>query len=236
MQPQSISSWLKEHHIEEVECLIPDMTGNARGKLIPASKFTKQESRMPESILLQGVNGVWSEEHDELVMNTVDGDMLLRPDPGAIRIVPWAKPEEPTAQIIHDCYTNDGALHPLATRSVLKRVLKLYADEGWRPILAPEAEFYFVEKNTDPDSELHPPIGRNGRMERAGQSYSIDAINQYEDVIEDMYDYCEAMALDVDTLIHEEGAAQFEVNFLHGEPLDLADQVFTFKRTVREVA
>jgi glutamine synthetase len=51
-----------------------------------------------------------------------------------------------------------------------------------------------------------------------------------------MYSYCEAMELDVDTLIHESGAAQLEVNFIHGDPLDLADQVFTFKRTVREAA
>jgi glutamine synthetase len=42
--------------------------------------------------------------------------------------------------------------------------------------------------------------------------------------------------LDLDTLIHEEGAAQVEINFLHGEPLSRADQVFLFKRTVREVA
>ena len=51
-----------------------------------------------------------------------------------------------------------------------------------------------------------------------------------------MYGYCEAMELDIDTLIHESGAAQLEVNFIHGDPLDLADQVFTFKRTVREAA
>ena len=44
------------------------------------------------------------------------------------------------------------------------------------------------------------------------------------------------MGLNIDTLIHESGAAQFEVNFIHGDPLELADQVFTFKRMVREVA
>jgi glutamine synthetase len=32
------------------------------------------------------------------------------------------------------------------------------------------------------------------------------------------------------------GPAQFELNFLHGNAIDLADQVFLFKRTVREVA
>jgi glutamine synthetase len=51
-----------------------------------------------------------------------------------------------------------------------------------------------------------------------------------------MYAYGEAMGLDIDTLIHESGAAQLEVNFIHGDPLNLADQVFTFKRMVREVA
>ena len=37
----------------------------------------------------------------------------------------------------------------------------------------------------------------------------------------------------MDTLIHESGAAQMEINFLHGDAIDLADQVFLFKRTMR---
>src|SRR3546814_9469426 len=32
------------------------------------------------------------------------------------------------------------------------------------------------------------------------------------------------------------GAAQLEVNFIHGDPLRLADEVFLFKRAVRNVA
>ena len=40
----------------------------------------------------------------------------------------------------------------------------------------------------------------------------------------------------MDTLIHEIGAGQMEINFFHGEPLGLADEVFLFKRTVREAA
>jgi glutamine synthetase len=44
------------------------------------------------------------------------------------------------------------------------------------------------------------------------------------------------MELNVDTLIHEVGAGQMEINFFHAEPLGLADEVFFFKRTVREAA
>ena len=233
MSTEEIRKWLRDNQITEVECLVPDMTGNARGKFIPADKFIKEESRLPESILVQTVTGDYTEVHDELVGAT-DRDMLLEPDPNTLRLVPWAA--EPTGQIIHDCYTREGELHPLASRSVLRRVLGLYEQEGWRPVVAPEVEFYLVQKNVDPDYELEPPLGRSGRREAGRQSYSIDAVNEFEDIIEDMYDFCDMQELDVDTLIHESGLAQLEINFLHGDALDLADQVFVFKRTMRETA
>jgi glutamine synthetase len=44
------------------------------------------------------------------------------------------------------------------------------------------------------------------------------------------------MGLNVDTLIHEIGAGQMEINFFHADPLSLADEVFFFKRTLREAA
>jgi glutamine synthetase len=233
MSMEKISEWLRQNRITEVECLVPDMTGNARGKFIPADKFIKEDSRLPESILVQTVTGNYTEIHDELVGPT-DGDMMLQPDPDTMRLVPWA--DDPTAQIIHDCYTREGSLHPLASRNVLKRVLELYEAEGWKPVVAPEVEYYLIQKNTDPDSELEPPIGRSGRREAGRQSYSIDAVNEFEPIVEEMYQFCEAQGLDVDTLIHESGLAQMEINFIHGDALNLADQVFVFKRTMRETA
>ncbi|PWF39924.1 glutamine synthetase family protein, partial [Massilia glaciei] len=91
-------------------------------------------------------------------------------------------------------------------------------------------------KNIDPDLPLKPPIGRSGRAETSRQIYSIDAVNEFDPLFEDIYDYCELMELDVDTLIHEFGAGQMGIDFLHGEPLSTADNVFLFKRTVREAA
>ncbi len=42
---------------------------------------------------------------------------------------------------------------------MLRRVLGFYAAKGWKPVIAPELEFYLVEKNVDPDYPLKPPIG-----------------------------------------------------------------------------
>ena len=231
---QGIRQWLSEHNISEVECLVPDMTGNARGKFIPAHQFLSQSDlKLPESIMVQTVTGEYTDDHWDFVEPT-DTDMLLVADPRTLRKVPWAR--EPTAQVIADCYKASGGAHPLASRNVLKHVLTLYERAGLRVEVAPEVEFYLVSKNTDPDYELMPPKGRSGRREAARMSFSIDAVAEFEDFVEDMYDFADAQALSVDTLIHENGAAQLEINFNHGDPLDMADQVFVFKRTVRETA
>jgi glutamine synthetase len=119
---------------------------------------------------------------------------------------------------------------------VLRHVLNLYAERGWQPVVAPELEFFLVEPNTDSDYPLKPPVGRSGRPEIGRQSYSIAAVNEFDPLFDDIYAFCEAQEIEIDTLIHEDGAAQMEINLLHGEALDLADQAFLFKRTAREAA
>src|SRR5258706_466671 len=128
----TIQQFLREHGISEVEAIIPDMAGVARGKLMPAQKFAEEEGmRLPEAIFLQTVTGDYPE--DQSAMNPSDIDIVLKADPKTVRVVPWAA--EPTAQVIH-----------------------------------------------------------------------------------------------------ESGAAQMEINLLHGYPMSLADQAFLFKRTAREAA
>jgi len=230
-----LSEWFHAHGITEVECLVSDLTGILKGKIMPAGKYLNGgRPRLPDSIFIQTVTGGYPDDEDIRFWNPAERDMELVPDVAAVYLVPWA--DDPTAQIIHDCYYLTGEPVELSPRSVLKRVLGLYEARGWRPVVAPEVEFYLVKTNTDSDYPLEPPIGRSGRQESSRQSFSIDAVNEFDPLFEEMYDYCEAMNLDLDTLIHEEGAGQMEVNFQHGDPLTLADQVVIFKRTLREVA
>ncbi|MFQ3210743.1 MAG: glutamine synthetase [Oceanospirillaceae bacterium] len=228
-----LKAWLKEHKITEVECIVSDLTGIARGKIMPASKFCDDAGiRLPEGVLVATVTGDYLDDYS--MIDPAEIDVYLKPDPNAAHLLPWAS--EPTAQIIHDCYDIHGELVDLAPRTILRKVLKLYSDLGLTPIVAPEAEFYLTQKSMNPDSPLQPPIGRTGRAETGRQSYSIDAVNEFDPLFEDVYDYCEAQNLDLETLIHEEGLGQMEINFRHGEALSLADQVFLFKRTLREAA
>jgi glutamine synthetase len=231
-----LETWLDQHHVTEVECLVPDLTGVARGKILPREKFTEDRGmRLPEAVVAMGVTGEVPTSGPYFdVIRPTDVDMHLQADPSTVRIVPWAT--DPTAQVIHDCYDRHGELVPFAPRSVLRRVCSLFDAEGWAPIVAPELEFYLVARNTDPDMPLQPPVGRSGRAETSRQAYSIDAVNEFDPLFEDIYAYCARMELSVDTLIHEVGAGQMEINFFHAAPLGLADEVFFFKRTVREAA
>jgi glutamine synthetase len=233
---EQIRAWLKDRNITEVECFVSDLTGIARGKISPTDKFIAEKGmRLPESVLLQTVTGDFVE--DEIyydILDAADIDMVCRPDHNAMFIVPWAL--EPTAQIIHDTYDKMGNPVELSPRNFLKKVLGMYADKGWKPVVAPEMEFYLTSRVADPDFPLQPPVGRSGRPEIGRQSYSIDAANEFDPLFEDVYDWCEIQGLDLDTLIHEDGTAQMEINFRHGDALNLADQITVFKRTMREAA
>jgi len=202
---------------------------------MPVKKFLASPTMtMPVSVLTQTIAGDYPPNDDDFQNDPADRDIHLEPDYSTLAVVPWE--DDPTAQILHDAYHADGRPVEIAPRQVLKRVLELYASQGWQPVVAPEIEFYLVKPNTDPDYPLAPPKGRSGRPESARQSYSIAAVNEFDELFDDIYDFSEAQGLEIDTLIHEEGAAQMEINLRHGDPLALADQVFLFKRTIREAA
>ena len=230
---RSIRQWIRDHDIDEIEAVIPDMTGIARGKLIPAKKYSEEVGlRMPEGIFLQTVTGDYPQ--DQSTVDPSDGDIFLKPDIESFRLVPWA--QDPTALVIHDCFYADGSPVEMSPRYVLQKVMQAYDEFGWTPIVAPELEFYLVKPNHDADYPLEPPVGRSGRAEPGRQSFSIDAVNEFDPMFEDLYDHCEVLDIALETLNHEAGAAQMEINLVHGDPVKISDQAFLFKRATRETA
>ena len=227
---KEFTPWLEEHGIEDVEAFVPDMAGSARGKVVPADKFGSGEMKMPESVFSQTVSGDYIDNPN----NVEDRDMVLVPDSTTLRPVPWAA--DPCASVFLDCYRRDGSAVETSPRGVLRRVLAKYEARGWIPVVAPEVEFYLLSPHSDPGKEAEPPEGRLGWTEGARQPYSIDTMNDFDPFINTVYSYCEDQGIRIDTLSQELGPAQFEINFLHGNAVDLADQVFLFKRTVREAA
>ncbi|TPE53677.1 glutamine synthetase family protein [Amaricoccus solimangrovi] len=231
--PETFRDWLGGRRIEEVECIVPDIAGISRGKAMPAAKFVREDRMfLPTSIFHQTISGDYVDMHD--VMQWTESDMVLKPDYATATAAPWA--DDVTLQVIHNVEDLSGRRVPVAPRNVLKRVVDLYEKKGWRAVVAPEMEFYLIKPNLNPNEPIEPPVGRTGRQMVSRQAYSMSAVDEYGKVIDDIYEFAEAQGFELDTIIQEGGAGQVEINFLHGDPIKLADQVFFFKRTIREAA
>ncbi len=230
--PEVAQRYLEGKSIVEVECVVCDLAGVARGKAMPGPKFARQSHfYLPNSIFFQTITGDWA---DKVAEGFTEPDMILTPDFSTALPAPWTA--DCTLQVIHDIDDQNGRPVPFAPRNVLKRVVELYNARGWQPIVAPEMEFYLVAPNIDPAREIEPPMGRSGRRAAARQAYSMSAVDEYGPVIDDIYDFAEAMGLEIDGILQEGGAGQIELNLRHGDPLHLADEMFYFKRMIREAA
>ncbi|MFQ3234249.1 MAG: glutamine synthetase [Sulfitobacter litoralis] len=231
--PPAARTYLEGRRLDEVECIIPDIPGIARGKAVPATKFARQEYfHLPDSIFYQTITGEWGDAAG--VDGFIEKDMILRPDISTATAAPWTG--DWTLQVIHDAYDRDGNAVGYSPRNVLKRVVELYRAQGWEPVVAPEMEFFLVARNLDPAHEIKPMMGRSGRPAAARQAYSMTAVDEFGPVIDDIYDFAEAQGFEIDGITQEGGAGQLEINLIHGDPVRLADEVFYFKRLIREAA
>ncbi|WP_280375111.1 glutamine synthetase family protein [Pseudomonas sp. BN515] len=163
-----------------------------------------------------------------------DGDLALVAEPNQIHRLPWS--ERPRALAICDAQELDGRPSGLSTRGLLRKVVERYAAHGWKPVVATELEFFVFAPNPDPTQAFLPPMGLDGRREVGCSAFSVSSNNGLRPFFEEVYRVMEAFDMPRDTFMHEMGVSQFEINFLHGDPLLLADQTFLFKHLLKEVA
>jgi glutamine synthetase len=223
------SRWFEDHATKYVELIVSDMAGIPRGKAQPVSELDKK-FKLPLSVFAQTISGQYYLEE-----NVEDRDMEIRPDWSTLRPVPWAA--EPTASVLMDCYQLEGGVVDFSPRDVLKNVIDMYRQRGWNPIVAPEVEFYLI-KDTDsgPSSADVLDPEEDSQQEWLVDPFGFDYVHDLGDFFHLVSDYCEAQNISIGAVSQELGPSQFEVNFAHGEPIKLADDLFHFKRTLKRVA
>jgi glutamine synthetase len=235
MELNELKEWMRERRIGDVSCLVPDMSGAARGKnMTPGLFLSSLENaslRIPEATYTISVHG-------DIVFNDfvrgTEHDLVMSPDLSTIHLAPWNT--DATAAVICDAFTDQGAPFNIAPRQVLRNVVDLYHQQGWKPVVGPEVEFYLIARFNDVVLEPRAPDGASGVREFGQHVYSLDAIDEFDKLFEELYQFCDAQHIDLETLIHEDGPCQFEVNIRHGEAMNVADQLFLFKRLARHVA
>ena len=166
--PEAFREWLAGRRVEEVECVIADVAGISRGKAMPFAKFMREDRMfLPTSVFHQTIAGDYVDM--EIANQWTESDMVLKPDYAAATASPWA--DDVTLQVIHSAEDLSGRPIEVAPRNVLRRVVGLYEKQGWRPVVAPEMEFYLIKPNLNPNEPIEPPLGRTGRQMVSRQAY-----------------------------------------------------------------
>ncbi|SFW83103.1 L-glutamine synthetase [Pseudomonas sp. NFACC10-1] len=218
--------------IDEVECVTPDLNGVPRGKVMTAEGFLEgRRLQLARGVLLQCIMGGYPPAR---FYGSDDGDLALISDPQQLHRLPWST--SPRALAICDAQDLNGQPCMLSTRNQLKAVIARYAAQGLVPVVATELEFFVFAPNPEPLHSFVPPTGLDGRREQGHSAFSVSSNNGLRPFFAEVYACMSALGLPCDTVMHEMGVSQFEINLLHGDPLLLADQTFLFKHLLREVA
>ncbi|NAO54463.1 glutamine synthetase [Pseudomonas syringae] len=218
--------------IDEVECVTPDLNGVPRGKVMTAEGFLEgRRLQLARGVLLQCIMGGYPPAR---FYGSDDGDLALISDPQQLHRLPWST--SPRALAICDAQDLDGQPCMLSTRNQLKAVIARYAAQDLVPVVATELEFFIFAPNPEPLYPFEPPTGLDGRREQGHSAFSVSSNNGLRPFFAEVYACMAALGLPRDTVMHEMGVSQFEINLLHGDPLLLADQTFLFKHLLKEVA
>ena len=209
-----IQQFFRDHGISEVEAIIPDMAGIARGKIMPAEKFAEDEGmRLPESIFLQTVTGDYPPDTTEAMSPGRDRYRAAsRSEDGAGRALGGRahRAGDPRLFLLGRPARDDGATASVAARAGTVCAARLGGGGCTGTRVLPDRAEHRRRLSAE---AAGGPLGPLGVWR---QSYSIAAVNEFDPLFDDIYAFCEAQDIEIDTLIHEDGPAQMEINLLHG--------------------
>ena len=225
-EPQAAVQTLQDEGVRAVRLLYSDLHGVARGKDIPVPHFAH--------LCDEGVTFCAAVMGTDLRHTPVVGgaegyvDLAVRPDLTTLRILPW---QQEVAWCLGEARTLDGMeAWPVCPRSLLRGVVKEYEERGLVPVVAPELEFFLLERDGDGAAGLRRYVDELSRV------YTVGAVSDPRQIVLQMLLWCDALGLEAFASNHEFMNSQYEINVKHSDALDAADRGFMLRTAVKEIA
>ncbi len=215
---EDIINLVKEEDVEFIRLQFTDIFGNLKNVAITSSQL---EKALNNKCMFDGsaIEGFARME---------ESDMYLYPDLNTLEIFPWRPQQGKVARLICDVYLPNGKPFEGDPRYVLKKAVKEAAEMGFTFDVGPECEFFLfhTDENTLPTTITH---------EQAGY-FDIGPIDFGENARRDMVLNLEDLGFVIESSHHEVAPAQHEIDFMYDEALTTADNIMTFKLTVKTIA
>ena len=215
---QQIIDMVQEEDVEFIRLQFTDIFGTLKNIAITSSQL---EKALDNKCMFDGSS-------IEGFVRIEESDMYLYPDYDTFEIFPWRPQQGKVARLICDVYTPDGKPFEGDPRWILKKTIKEANDLGYRFDVGPECEFFLF--HTD-DNGLPTTLSH----ERAGY-FDLGPNDLGENIRRDMVLTLEDMGFEIEASHHEVAPAQHEIDFKYDEALKTADNIQTFKMTVKTIA
>ena len=209
---------VEEEDVEFIRLQFTDIFGTLKNIAITSSQL---EKALDNKCMFDGSSV-------EGFVRIEESDMYLYPDYDTFEIFPWRPQQGKVARLICDVYTPDGKPFEGDPRWILKKTIKEANEMGYRFDVGPECEFFLF--HTD-DNGLPTTL----RHEKAGY-FDLGPNDLGENIRRDMVLTLEEMGFEIEASHHEVAPAQHEIDFKYDEVLKTADNIQTFKMTVKTIA
>ena len=209
---------VEEEDVEFIRLQFTDIFGTLKNIAITSSQL---EKALDNKCMFDGSSV-------EGFVRIEESDMYLYPDYDTFEIFPWRPQQGKVARLICDVYTPDGKPFEGDPRWILKKTIKEANDMGYRFDVGPECEFFLF--HTD-DNGLPTTLSH----EKAGY-FDLGPNDLGENIRRDMVLTLEEMGFEIEASHHEVAPAQHEIDFKYDEVLKTADNIQTFKMTVKTIA
>src|SRR5918992_5210245 len=152
-----------------------------------------------------------------------ESDMVAVPDPSTFQLIPW-KTEAQVVRMFCDVLNPDGTPFEGDPRTVLKRQLARAAELGYTFYVGPELEYFYFRGLDDPSF-----LDQGGYFDETPLDVATDWRKR-------TVAYLESMGIPVEYVHHEVAPSQHEIDLRYADALTMADNVMTYRLTVKEVA
>jgi len=153
-----------------------------------------------------------------------EADMMALPDATTFQILPWRE-EHGVARMFCDIVTPNGEPFAGDPRNVLRRNLSEATDMGYQFYVGPELEyFYFADSGPKPQVLDH------------GGYFDLTPLDTAQEYRRQTIEHLEKLGIPVEYSHHEVAPSQHEIKLRYDDALAMADNVMTYRLTVKEVA
>ena len=215
---EEIMRRVEEEDVEFIRLQFTDILGTLKNIAITASQL---ERALNGEVMFDG-------SAIEGFVRTEEADMYLVPDLSTMVTFPWRPQQGKVARLICDVVRPDHTPFTGSPRHVLKKVIQEAKEMGYVFDVGPECEFFLfhTDDNGLPTTLTH----------EKGGYFDIGPLDLGENARRDMVMTLEDMGFVIQASHHEVAPAQHEIDFKYDEALITADNIMTFKRTVRTIA